>query len=250
MLIGGEIAHRLLNWISPPARKLVPVPSPDEGSKLVTHWGEGIWEQLAGKTVIDFGCGFGAEAIDMARHGARQVIGLDIRANVLERASRRAEQAGVSDRCTFATSTNVKADVITSIDAFEHFADPGGILGLMAGLLHPGGRVLASFGPTWFHPRGGHGFSVFPWAHLVFTEKALVRWRAEFKNDGATNFSEIGGGLNKMTVGNFRRLVWQSGLRFEAFEALPIRAARYLHNPLTRELFTSLVRCRLVCAPA
>jgi hypothetical protein len=86
---------------------------------------------------------------------------------------------------------------------------------------------------------------VFPWAHLLFTESALVRWRAEFNNDGATRFSEITGGLNKMTIANFRRLVWQSGFRFETFETIPIRAARLLCNPLTRELFTSLVRCRL-----
>jgi SAM-dependent methyltransferase len=250
MLIGGEIGYRLLSWISPPERKrsLPPSSSPEPAgpSKLVVHWGEQVWRQLAGKTVIDFGCGFGAEAIDMARHGARRVIGLDIRPAVLERARAAAARAGVADRCTFATSTDVRADVIASVDAFEHFDDPAAILGAMARLLAPGGWVLASFGPTWFHPHGGHGFSVFPWAHLLFSERALLRWRAGFKDDGATRFGEVAGGLNQMTIGRFRRLVWQSGFRFARFETIPIRAARPLCNRLTRELFTSLVRCKLV----
>ncbi len=48
-------------------------------------------------------------------------------------------------------------------------------------LLQPAGEVLVSFGPTWYHPLGGHLFSVFPWAHLIFSEKALIRWRSTFK---------------------------------------------------------------------
>jgi SAM-dependent methyltransferase len=248
MLIGGELGYRLLTWISPPARRRRPAPAGEGAgpSKLELHWGPGVWRELAGKTVLDFGCGFGAEAIDMARLGARRVIGLDIRPEVLERARRDAVRAGVHGRCSFVTSTDVQADVITSIDAFEHFADPAAVLATMASLLKPDGRVLVSFGPPWFHPRGGHGFSVFPWAHLLFTERALLRWRAGYKDDGATRFEEVGGGLNRMTVGRFRRLVWESPFRCATFETVPIRAARPLFNPLTRELFTSLVRCRLV----
>lgn len=41
------------------------------------------------------------------------------------------------------------------------------------------------------------------------------------------------------------RLVQQSPFRIVDFEAIPIRAARLLHTPLTREFFTSMVRCKL-----
>ena len=64
-------------------------------------------------------------------------------------------------------------DAIVSIDAFEHFSNPASALKTMHAMLNPGGRVYVSFGPTWYHPLGGHLFSVFPWAHLLFSETAL-----------------------------------------------------------------------------
>jgi SAM-dependent methyltransferase len=151
----------------------------------------------------------------------------------------------VADRCRFLTATDTPADVVLSLDAFEHFDDPAQILRLMAGLLRPGGVALVAFGPTWLHPRGGHSFSVFPWAHLVFTESALIRWRADFAADGATSFRTIDGGLNQMTVGHFERLVAESPFRLDRLECVPIRPAWWLHCRPTREFLTSFVRARL-----
>src|SRR5258708_4759732 len=113
-------------------------------------------------------------------------------------------------------------------------------------LLQPPGEVLVSFGPTWYPPLGGHLFSVFPCAHLIFSEKALIRWRSTFKTDGATRFSEVAGGLNKMTIAKFEDLVAESPLKFASLELVPIRRVRHLHNRLTREFTTAIVRCRLV----
>ena len=48
-------------------------------SKLEVLFGPEIWREIAGKTVIDFGCGLGEDAIDMVRHGAAYVTGVDIR---------------------------------------------------------------------------------------------------------------------------------------------------------------------------
>jgi SAM-dependent methyltransferase len=182
----------------------------------------------------------------MAQRGARKVIGLDIQEEWLRQARDRATQAGVSDRCTFVTKTDERADVIVSVDAFEHFHDPAGVLKTMRELLKPDGCVIANFGPTWYHPLGGHLFSVFPWAHLLFTEKALIRWRSDFKTDGASHFGEVAGGLNQMTIRRFEHIVDQSPFRFAEFEAIPIRKLRPIANRLTRELTTSIVRCKLV----
>ena len=113
-------------------------------------------------------------------------------------------------------------------------------------LLQPPGEVLVSFGPTWYHPLGGHLFSVFPWAHLIFSEKALIRWRSDFKQDGATRFSEVAGGLNQMTITKFEELIARSPLRLASIELVPIRRLRGLHNRLTREFTTAILRCRLV----
>jgi hypothetical protein len=107
-----------------------------------------------------------------------------IREDVLEIARRKAAVAGVSSNCTFTTSSAELADVVVSVDAFEHFEDPGEILRPMSARLQPSGEIVDSFGPTWYHPMGGHLCSVFPWAHLFFSEKALIRWRSTFRNDG------------------------------------------------------------------
>lgn len=116
----------------------------------------------------------------------------------------------------------------------------------MRKLVKPDGFILAAFGPTWLHPYGGHLFSVFPWAHLLFTENALVRWRSDFKSDGATKVSEVEGGLNSMTIGKFERIVNASPLKFEWLDTLPIKGIRLLKHKAFRELGSSIVRCKLI----
>jgi SAM-dependent methyltransferase len=214
--------------------------------KLKMALGDDFSSLIRGKTVIDFGCAEGRESLELARHGARRVIGLDIRQNMLDLATRHAEAAGLGDRCEFSVSTNTPADVIVSFDAFEHFQDPFFVLETMHDLLSPRGVVIASFGPTWCHPFGGHLFSVFPWAHLLFSEEALIRWRKLIRDDGATRFCEVEGGLNKMTIAWFEQLVSASRLRIETLETIPIRSLRFVHCRLTREFTTSIVRAKLV----
>jgi SAM-dependent methyltransferase len=214
-------------------------------SKLEVLLGPRIWTEIAEKLVIDFGCGAGGEAVEMAQRGARRVIGIEIRESFIAEARKRAEREGVSDRCMFAQQTTEKADIILSIDSFEHFDDPAQVLRTMRGLLNDDGTVIIQFVP-WYHPLGGHLFSVFPWAHLIFTERSLIRWRSDFKKDGARRFFEIEGGLNQMTIRQFKKLVGESEFEFADFELVPIKRARMLSTPLTREFFTASVRCRLV----
>jgi len=209
-------------------------------------FGPVILDEVKGKTVIDYGCGNGREAVEMAERGAGRVIGLEIQEQGLIDARAWAQARGVADRCVFARTTVEKADVIVSIDAFEHYSDPAAILADMSGRLNPDGCVWASFGPTWLHPFGGHFVSIFPWSHLIFTEEALMRWRNDFKNDGAKKFSEVEGGANQMTIRRFERLVESSDFRLAHFEPRPIGIARPLHNRLTREYLTSMVTCKLV----
>ena len=215
-------------------------------SRIATLLGREFLAGITGKTVIDFGCGEGADAIEIARQGARRVIGVDIREEVLESARQQAAAAGVQDRCLFGQEATERADIVVSVDAFEHFADPAGVLRMMDAILQPSGEVWISFGPTWYHPLGGHLFSVFPWAHLIFSETALLQWRSEFKADGATRFSDVAGGLNQMTIRRFEELVAASPFTPAAMELVPIGKLRMVHNRLTRECTTSVVRCRLI----
>jgi SAM-dependent methyltransferase len=248
--LGGSLSYGFLKryW---PGGEGVPMsqgdPYAESGrSKLKTQFGPGIFEELRGKVVLDFGCGSGRNAIELAQNGCTRVIGLDIQERHLEAARRAAEAAGVADRCRFSSSWTERADVILSTDAFEHFDDPGEILRIMRGLVKDEGYLLIQFGCTWYHPYGGHLFSVFPWAHLLFTERALIRWRSDFKSDGATRFCETAGGLNQISIHRWERLVAEGDFQFKTYELVPIRPARRFHCHLTRELLTSTVRARLV----
>lgn len=246
-VIGGSIAYSLLRHISVDGETGYCDGSAYDGvSKIETLLGKRIWEETKDKVVIDFGCGDGEDAVEVAARGAKRTIGIDIRERALAKAQMTAAKRGVSDRCEFTTKTDEKADVILSIDAFEHFDDPAAILRIMRSLLKDDACVIAAFGPTWYHPLGGHLFSVFPWAHLIFTEKALIRWRSDFKTDGATRFCEAEGGLNQMTISRFEKIIAASDFKFAEFESVPIRKLRPLANSLTREFTTAIVRCKLV----
>lgn len=248
-IIGGEIGYRLLRRLAPGGEGVTHAMDSSaykECSKLETLLGKNFWLDISGKTVIDFGCGAGEEAVEMAKRGARMVYGLDIQEKWIKKAQDCAESEGVEGRCSFGLTTSVPADVIVAIDSFEHFDDPAAVLEQMATMLKPDGEVVACFGPTWYHPLGGHLFSVFPWAHLIFTEASLMRWRSEFKSDGARKFHEVDGGLNQMTLRRFREIVRNSPLEFSRFEAVPIKSLRWLANSITEEFTTAVVRCRLV----
>jgi ubiquinone/menaquinone biosynthesis C-methylase UbiE len=217
-------------------------------SKLEALLGAGIWDELAGRTVLDFGCGPGVEAVEMAERGAARVVGVDIREEWLHQARTRATEARVSERCTFTQDWSEPVDTIVCVDGFEHFSDPAWVLRRMHGLLRKGGRVIVTFGPPWMHPLGGHLYSVFPFAHLLVPDAVLVRWRSTFKPDRAPTM--LRSGLNKMTVRRFERMVAASPFQFEGFDAVPIRRLRRLANRVTREFTTSVVRCRLVAREA
>jgi SAM-dependent methyltransferase len=245
-IIGGAIGYWLL-------RKLVKVcPGNNETTaydgvnKMEVLFGPQIWDELSNKSVLDFGCATGVEVIDMARHGVNRVIGLDIREDALEKARLAAHAAGVANKCVFTSETEEKVDVILSVDAFEHFGDLPGVLGVMRKLLKDDGYVLTCFGPTWYHPLGGHGFSIFPWAHLVFSESVLMRWYREGSGRPAYRFSEVRGGLNQLSLRRFERIIAASDFEFQTFEPVPIRKLKPLANSLTREFTTSVVKCRLV----
>lgn len=244
-----NIQIRILKKISPGAPTCCGGGVYKGKSKLAVLMGDQFFSKISEKTVIDFGCGEGSDAVEMALRGARHVVGIDIREDVLRAARQKALDAGVEDKCFFSTSTKERADIVVSVDAFEHFADSAEVLRIMDSLLQPDGQVLASFGPTWYHPLGGHLFSVFPWAHLVFSEEALIAWRSTFKTDGATRFSEVAGGLNQMTIAKFEEFVARSPLKMSTLELVPIRKVQPFHSRWTREFTTAIVRCCLVKSP-
>lgn len=246
-LIGGSLGYHLMTLVNNTGDTgYMDGSAYAHKSKLEALFGTGLWSDIHGQAVLDFGCGTGTDAIEMAKRGARHVTGVDIQEDLLRVARARADHDGIADRCVFTRMAPEPVDVIVAVDSFEHFADPAAVLEVMRSALKPTGYVLASFGPTWYHPLGGHLFSVFPWAHLLFTEKALMRWRSDYKSDGATRFHEVNGGLNQMTIRRFERIVAGSRFELARLETVPIRQLQRWHNRWTREFTTATVRCKLI----
>ena len=241
-ILGGQLGTLVLKRLFPALPDTMDGGAYRNRSKLEALLGEGIWPAIQDRIVIDFGCGTGAEAIQMAQRGAARVYGIDIQEKLLATA----RQSCRLPNASFAKTAPDRADIVVSLDSFEHFANPDQILREMSNMLKPDGEVWVSFGPTWYHPLGGHLFSVFPWAHLLFSERALCAWRKNFKSDGANRFCEVEGGLNGMTIKRFLRIVEASPLAIKKLELVPIRHTKWLHTRFTREFFTATVRCRLV----
>jgi 2-polyprenyl-3-methyl-5-hydroxy-6-metoxy-1,4-benzoquinol methylase len=59
---------------------------------------------IAGKTVLDVGCGPGHYTISLAQSGAAKVVGIDFAASILGLAHRYASDAGMAHRCEFQTT--------------------------------------------------------------------------------------------------------------------------------------------------
>jgi 2-polyprenyl-3-methyl-5-hydroxy-6-metoxy-1,4-benzoquinol methylase len=225
--------------------------SADAAASLSDRFGPDIWETLKGKRVLDYGCGHGADVLECARHGV-DATGFEVRPILVEGARRQAQKAGLSSSFYH---TNEYADqqgtfdIILSVDCFEHYLDPAGVLEHMHQVLKPTSVVLVSFSPPWLHPYGGHSREItpLPWVHLIFPESAVIRVRAEYLQEEATCYEEAAGGLNRMTVAKFKRVVAGSPFVFRKLELLPVRNIKVLTKiPALRELFTAVICAELV----
>ena len=176
----------------------------DGKSKLSMLFGPAFLRDVRGLAVLDYGCGAGSEVIEMAKAGAARVVGVDRQERLLEIGRERAAREGVAAVCHFAAAApDEEVDLVVSLDSFEHFAAPETELRRMYELLKPGGHLVASWGPPWYHPYGSHLLELPPWSHILFCEAAIMRWRALMRNDGATRYSELAEGLNQMSISRF-----------------------------------------------
>jgi len=107
-------------------------------------WIDGI-AALAGKQVLDVGCGGGILAEAMARSGAR-VTGIDLATKPLRVAQLHALETGVSGLDYREVSAEALADeapasfdVVTCMEMLEHVPDPASVVAACARLVKPGG---------------------------------------------------------------------------------------------------------------
>jgi SAM-dependent methyltransferase len=87
--------------------------------------------EVRGRSVLDLGCGDGAYSLEIARAGARRVLGLDAAPRAVQLARERAKAAGlpqlefaVADICALALGE--RFDVVVMRGVLHHLPDPAG----------------------------------------------------------------------------------------------------------------------------
>jgi len=105
---------------------------------------------LAGRQVLDVGCGGGILSEAMARQGA-EVLGIDLASKSLKVAQLHALEAGVGNVAyrevaveALAAERPASFDVVTCMEMLEHVPDPASVVKACAGLVKPGGWVFFS----------------------------------------------------------------------------------------------------------
>jgi 2-polyprenyl-6-hydroxyphenyl methylase/3-demethylubiquinone-9 3-methyltransferase len=104
---------------------------------------------VAGRRVLDVGCGGGLMTEEWARRGAR-TTGLDRAPALLDVARRHAASSGLTIRYVddgleaLAEREAETYDVVTAFEVIEHVPDPDAFVRALARLLVPGGRLYLS----------------------------------------------------------------------------------------------------------
>ncbi|WP_349431464.1 bifunctional 2-polyprenyl-6-hydroxyphenol methylase/3-demethylubiquinol 3-O-methyltransferase UbiG [Methylomarinum sp. Ch1-1] len=105
--------------------------------------------ELAGKKIVDVGCGGGILTEGLAKLGA-DALGIDLSEELIDIADLHSLESGVKARYqkisveALAEQQPAGFDHVTCMEMLEHVPDPGSIIGACAKLVKPGGMVFFS----------------------------------------------------------------------------------------------------------
>jgi len=159
---------------------------------------------LAGKPVLDIGCGVGGPAITMARDLGARVTGIDIEDGVLAHAATLVGEAGLGREVTLRKVApgplpfeDASFDVVFSKDSLIHIPDKPAIYAETARVLRPGGWLAVS---DWL-TRGAPGETPALDAWLAASHLGLAR-------SAAADLSALLGRLGFEQIGTTDRTDW------------------------------------------
>ncbi|MCU0736586.1 MAG: bifunctional 2-polyprenyl-6-hydroxyphenol methylase/3-demethylubiquinol 3-O-methyltransferase UbiG [Methylotetracoccus sp.] len=104
---------------------------------------------LAGKSIVDVGCGGGILSEALAYAGG-DVLGIDLSEEVLQAAESHATETGLAVTYRHISAEDLAAerqagfDVVTCMEMLEHVPEPESVVRSCARLVKPGGRVFFS----------------------------------------------------------------------------------------------------------
>lgn len=197
--------------------------------------------ELAGKRVLDLGCGEGPVTCALAAGGAAEVVGTEYIEYQKSHAGDEPPDASIRRRframaeagAAFHGQPDLAArvrlefddigasalepgsfDLVVSWNVLEHLPDPEAAMAGIARLLAPGGLAFHEYNP-FFCATGGHSLSTLdiPWGHVVLDaadlRAYLERFRPEEVEKGARFHGEH---LNRMTLADLRAAGEAAGL--------------------------------------
>ena len=107
---------------------------------------------VRGRSFLDVGCGDGLYTIELAKTGAKKILGIDISSNMLEIARKQARLRNLKN-CSFLEASveeisfHERFDVVIGIGLFDYIKDPVPTLGAMK--KRAKSKIILSFPRLW-----------------------------------------------------------------------------------------------------
>ncbi|CAN7591363.1 methyltransferase domain-containing protein [Devosia sp. LjRoot16] len=218
-------------------------PRSRDGLEATSEWPalRALLPEIAGKRVVDLGCGFGQLSRWLGDAGARSVLGIDLSEKMLARAVAETSNPAVTyargnlDELVLAPGS---AELIVSSMALHYVEDFGRIAGTLYGALAPGGQLVFSVEhpiyaaraePEWVAAADGR--QAFAIADYLVEGRRVTNWIV----DGIVKFHR--------TIGTMLNILSGAGFEYRAVNEWKPSDAQFAAHPewrateLTRPMF-------------
>lgn len=212
---------------------------------------------LAGKKVLEIGCGHGALCYELAKRGATEVVGVDLDAKRIAFANRYfPENDPALSKVLHFSERNIhdmeerSFDMVISKSTFEHVMDLEAMLKTIHRLLTPGGALYSGFGPLYNSFDGDHRLvTLVPWGHLLLSDEVRMRKFSKKTGDPIHTVEDMT--FNMYSFRKYELIFEQSAFEIEYFKVNagdnPVMklfsALRF--TPWLKELFSRNIYCVL-----